>query len=75
MTLPTWTIPAWYVAWGAAAVAVVVVSRHRRKRRRPPGRPFDGEPLTRDEWAALDRIEVATLISQGLTYDDGTDLP
>ena len=47
----------------------------RRCRHPVPGLDVDGEPLTRDEWAALDRIEVATLISQGLTYDDGTDLP
>jgi hypothetical protein len=67
-------LDAWELAALAALVAAIVVAGKRR-RRRPPGLPVDGKPLTCDEWAALDRIEVATLISQGLIYDDGGDLP
>ena len=45
-----------------------------RRLRRVPGLPADGEPLSRDEWAALDRIEVATLTSLP-SYEDGGELP
>ena len=45
-----------------------------RRLRRVPGLDVDGEPLTCDEWAALDRIEVATLTSLP-AYDDGGELP
>ena len=46
----------------------------RRCRHPVPGLPADGEPLTRDEWAALDHIEIATLTSLP-AYDDGGELP
>ena len=58
----------------SADLAIIAVARARKRRQRPPGLPVDGKPLTRDEWAALDRIEVATLISLP-AYDDGGELP
>ena len=59
---------------GAAQAAVPAAARIWRHRHRPPGLDVDGEPLTSDEQAALDRIEVATLTSLP-AYDDGGELP